>query len=187
MGKAFAGELAALEDTLTWALACDVAPLRKFVADVAELPLVAIGSGGSSTACHLAALLHRARHRRPAHFTTPLDVLSVPAGLHRAGVLLASASGKNKDVLAAFDACVADEAPAVAVITLRAGNPLKDAAESFARARVFAADAPAGKDGFLATNSLVATCVVLARAYGFETSRPLASRKTLDDKVFSGR
>lgn len=187
MGKAFASELAALDDTLVWALACDVTTLKKFVADVADHTLIAIGSGGSLTACHLATLLHRTLHRRPAHFTTPLDVISIPAGLHRAGVFLASASGKNKDALAALGACIADEAPAVAVITLRSANPLKDAASSFARARVFAADAPTGKDGFLATNSLLATCALVTRAYGFEVARPTAQRKPVDGSVFEDR
>lgn len=74
---------------------------------------------------------------------TPLDVLSLPAGLHRAGVFLASASGKNKDVLAAFEAAIAEEAPAIAAVTLRADNPLSIAAADFSRARVFAAEAPA--------------------------------------------
>lgn len=187
MGKAFASELAAVDDTLAWALSCDVKVLEQFVADVADRPLVAIGSGGSSTACHLVALLHRTRHRRPALFTTPLDVLSVPAGLHRAGVFLASASGKNKDVLAALEACIADEAPAVAAVTLRAQNPLSEAAASYGRARVFADDAPTGKDGYLATNSLVATCVLVARAYGFEISLPKARRKAVDGSIFEGR
>lgn len=187
MGKAYSGELAALESTIAWALASDVAPLEKFVAEVADYPLVAIGSGGSSTACHLAALLHRTRYQRPAQFTTPLDVLSIPAGLHRAGVLLASASGKNRDILAALDACVANESPAVAAITLRSANPLKDLAASFARARVFAADAPTGKDGFLATNSLVATCVLIARAYSFEVAWPQTHRNSIDGSVFEKR
>lgn len=187
MGKAFASELAALENTLEWALACDVDVLEKFVADVAGLPLVAIGSGGSSTACHLASLLHRARHGRPAQFTTPLDVLSVPAGLHRAGVFLASASGKNKDVLAALDACVTEEAPAVAVLTLRAENALSEAAASYARARVFAADAPAGKDGYLATNSLVATCTLIARAHGFEVPLLNARLDACYGSIFENR
>jgi HAD superfamily hydrolase (TIGR01484 family) len=187
MGKAFASELAALEDTLMWALSCEVKVLEKFVADVADRPLVAIGSGGSSTACHLAALLHRTRHRRPAQFTTPLDVLSLPAGLHRAGVFLASASGKNKDVLAALEACIAEEVPAVAVVTLRAENPLSEAATSYPRACVFAANAPTGKDGYLATNSLVATCALVARAYGFGISLSKAPRKTVDGAIFEDR
>ena len=187
MGKAFASELAALDDTLTWAQSCNVIALEQFVADVADRPLITIGSGGSSTACHLTALLHRARHRQPAHFTTPLDVLSVPAGLHRAGVFLASASGKNKDVLAALEACIAEEAPAVAAVTLREQSPLSRAAAAYGRARVFAADAPTGKDGFLATNSLVATCILVTRAYGFELSLPQPRRKMIDGSVFEDR
>lgn len=187
MGKVFASELAALDNTLAWALSCDVRVLERFVADVADRPLVAIGSGGSSTACHLASLLHRTRHSRPAQFTTPLDVLSVPAGLHHAGVFLASASGKNKDVLAALAACISEEAPAVAAITLRAQNPLSETAALYARARVFAADAPAGKDGYLATNSLVATCMLITRAYGFEVSLARARRKAVDGSIFEDR
>lgn len=188
MGKAFAGELSVLPDTLAWAQEQDVKLLERFVADVAERPLVAIGSGGSSTACHLAALLHRSRHRRPAQFMTPLDVLSLPAGLHRAGVFLASASGKNKDVLSAFDAAIAEEAPAIAAVTLRANNPLSGAAAGFSRARVFAAEAPTGKDGYLATNSLIATCVLTARAYGFEVAPLKARRKDVaDGSIFEGR
>lgn len=188
MGKAFASELAALPDTLGWAQAQDVKLLERFVADVAERPLVAIGSGGSSTACHLTALLHRTRHHRPAQFMTPLDVLSLPAGLHHAAVFLASASGKNKDVLAAFEAAIIEEAPAIAAITLRAENPLSLAAADYGRARVFAAEAPTGKDGYLATNSLIATCVLAARAYGFEIALPKACRKdAVNGAIFEGR
>jgi hypothetical protein len=187
MGKAFSNELAALADTVAWARACDVTMLERFVADVAGLPLVAIGSGGSSTACHLVALLHRARHQQPAFHTTPLDILTVPAGLHRAGAFLASASGKNKDVLAALDACIAEESPAVAAITLRAESPLIEAAKQYGRARVFASDAPSGKDGYLATNSLVATCVLIARAYGFDLEFSKTRSTSSDGAIFRDR
>ncbi|WP_408891631.1 hypothetical protein ACJ2CR_19410 [Myxococcus faecalis] len=187
MGKAFSNELAALDDTLAWAQAQDVKVLEQFVADVAERPLIAVGSGGSSTACHLTSLLHRTRHQRPAFFTTPLDILSVPAGLHRAGAFLASASGKNKDVLAALEACIDEETPAIATLTLRAQSPLSNAAAAYGRARVFAADAPTGKDGFLATNSLVATCVLITRAYGFEISLPKSRREVVTGSFFENR
>jgi len=187
MGRAFSNELAVLGDTIAWALSCDITILEQFVADVAGLPLVAIGSGGSLTACHFAALLHRARHQRPAFHTTPLDILSLPAGLHRAGAFLASASGKNKDVLAAFDACLAEESPALAAVTLRAASPLSRAAKSYGRARVFASDAPTGKDGYLATNSLIATCVLSARAYGFEVKPPRTRSTSKTQSVFGDR
>lgn len=187
MGKAFANELAALPKTLAWAQSQNVTLLERFVTDVAEHPLVAIGSGGSFTACHLTALLHRTRHQRPAQYMTPLDSLLVPAGLHRAGVFLASASGKNKDVLAALQSAIAEEAPAIAAVTLRAINPLSLAATDYSRVRVFAAEAPTGKDGYLATNSLIATCVLAARAYGFEVGVSTASGASVDKSVFKGR
>lgn len=189
MGKAFSNELAALPATLAWAQAQGVELLERFVADVAGRSLVAIGSGGSATACHLTALLHRTRHRRPAQYMTPLDVLSLPAGLHCAGVFLASASGKNKDILAAFEAAIVEEAPAIAAVTLRAANPLSVAAAEYSRARVYAAEAPTGKDGYLATNSLIATCVLAARAYGFEIVAPPTARRkdVVDGRVFEGR
>lgn len=187
LGKVYTNELVALEDTLTWALSRDVSTLEQFASDVADRPLIAIGSGGSSTACHLTALLHRTRHRQPAQFTTPLDVLSLPAGLHRAAVFIASASGTNKDVLAALGACIAEEAPAVAAVTLRAKNPLSEAAASYPRARVFAADVPTGKDGYLATNSLVATCALATRAYGFDVALPKVPRKAVDGAAFADR
>lgn len=187
VGRAFATELGALDETFTWALSQDIEALERFVEDVADRPLLAIGSGGSSTACHLTALLHRMRHGQPASFTTPLDVLTVPAGLHRAGIFLASASGRNKDVLAALRASVAEEAPALGAITLRKKNLLSEYAAAYPRAHVFAADAPAGKDGFLATNTLVATCVLIARAYGFETRRPQTPRVLHDASQFEPR
>lgn len=187
MGKAFARELDTLESTFEWALSCDVRVLKNFVAEVAGLPLVAIGSGGSTTACHLTALLHRSLYHRPAFFTTPLDVLSIPAGLHRSGVFIASASGNNKDVLSALQASVAEETPAIAVVTMRAESLLSNAARLYSRAHVFAADAPTGKDGYLATNTLFATCILIARAYGFGVSFSKAQRKEVDGAIFEGR
>lgn len=169
MGKAFDRELKGLRETLTWARAtADATPLSRFVADARGLPLVAVGSGGSVTSCHLAALLHRARYQCPAFHTTPLDILVTPPGLHRSALLLASASGRNKDALGALSACIADEAPVVGTITLRARAPLTKAARLYSRAHVFEAELPCGKDGYLATNSLIATCALLTRAYGFE-------------------
>jgi hydroxymethylpyrimidine pyrophosphatase-like HAD family hydrolase len=187
VGKAFMSELAAISDVLEWAHRQDVKLLESFVADAAGHPLVAIGSGGSLTACHFAALLHRKRHNRPAQYVTPLDVLTLPAGLHHAAVFLASASGRNKDVLAAYETAISEEAPAIAAVTLRADSPLSDKTKS-SRARMFAADIPTGKDGYLATNSLIATCFLIARAYGFDLAcETTCYKKSMDAVIFEGR
>ncbi|MFO0645871.1 MAG: hypothetical protein U0326_06510 [Polyangiales bacterium] len=176
MGRPFAKELQAVPATVAWAADADVGPLQRFVEDTFGLPLLAIGSGGSSTAAHFAALLHRERHRMPARHATPLDVLLSEPGLGQSAVMLASASGRNGDVLAAFEACRAAEVPAVATVTTRPESPLAESARAYARSYVLDAQAPAGKDGYLATNSLVATVALLLRAYGFDlpaSSAPL--------------
>ena len=168
VGRPFAKELQAVPETVAWAAGADVRPLRRFVEDTFAQPLLAIGSGGSSTAAHFAALLHRERHRMPARHATPLDVLVSEPGLSQSAVLLVSASGRNGDVLAAFDACRAAEVPAVATVTTRPESPLAERARSYTRSYVLDAEAPAGKDGYLATNSLAATMALLLRAYGID-------------------
>jgi hypothetical protein len=166
MGKVYAKELAALGDTYKWALTIPVDPLEEFVADAHSRPLLAVGSGGSVTAAHLATLLHRFHAGAFARHATPLDVLLSEPNLSEAAVLLLSASGKNRDVLAALERCIQHEARAVATLCMHRGSPLATTARRFERAYVFEEDAPSGKDGFLATNSLLATCVLIARAYG---------------------
>lgn len=156
-----------MPQTVAWAATADITRLKRFVADSFRWPLLAIGSGGSSTAAHFAALLHRERHHMPARHATPLEVLLNEPGLSQSAVLLASASGRNGDVLAAFEACRTAEVPAIATITTRPESPLAERARSYARSYVLDVDVPAGKDGYLATNSLVATLALLLRAYEF--------------------
>jgi len=166
VGKTYAKELAALGDTYQWAHSGTIEPIKDFVADAHGRPLVAVGSGGSATAAHLAALLHRFQAGSFARYTTPLELLLSEPNLRDAAVLLLSASGKNRDVLAALECCIQRDARTVATLCTRRGSPLATRARRFERGYVFEEDAPSGKDGFLATNSLLATCIFIARAYG---------------------
>ncbi|HEX9640938.1 MAG TPA: hypothetical protein VGB13_06470 [Candidatus Krumholzibacteria bacterium] len=181
MGKAFRKELAALDDTYRWASTTEIGPLTEFVHEAHARPLVAIGSGGSATAAHLAALLHRFHAGAFARAATPLDVLLSEPNLGESAALLLSASGRNRDVLVALDRCVRSDARAVATLCTQRGSPLATAARRFERAYVFEQDAPCGKDGFLATNSLLAACIFLARAYGAGLpDRPALTAASLD-------
>jgi hypothetical protein len=58
------------------------------------------------------------------------------------------------------------------VVCARTDSPLTRLAAAHNWVRLFAFDLPAGKDGFLATNSLLASAVLLGRAY--EASLPAA-------------
>jgi hypothetical protein len=187
MGKAYAKELAALGDTYEWACAVAIDPIKEFVADAHGRPLIAVGSGGSATAAHLAALLHRFHARAFARHTTPLELLLSEPNLYDATVLLLSASGKNRDVLAALERCIQHEVRAVATVCTQRGGPLAMKARRIERGYVFEEDAPSGKDGFLATNSLLATCVCIARAYGAEFPERLSAAGPMHVPEVSGR
>ena len=79
-----------------------------------------------------------------------------------------SASGRNKDVLAAARAAVKAEVRSLGSVSTRSKNPLAREVSAYARGFAFARQIPSGKDGFLATNSLLATLVLLARGYRVE-------------------
>lgn len=174
MGRQYSGELEALPATYTWALEADIEPLRRFAASVSRSSLLAIGSGGSSTAAHFAAVLHRLQAGAFARHGTPLDALLTDRDLGGAAVMLLSASGRNRDAIAALEHCARIDARAVAVVCTQQGSKLALAAKKLGQGYVLECPVPSGRDGFLATNSLLATCVFLARAYEVELPPTLA-------------
>ncbi len=168
MGRPYARELAALSDTLEWATRVSIESVEKFVVAAHHAPLLAVGSGGSMTAAHLAALLHRHYGNGISRHATPLEVLLDETHLHRSAVLILSASGRNHDVLAAARAASEAEVQVLGSISTRSKSPLADQVSNYNNGFAFAGQNPSGKDGFLATNSLLATLAILARAYGVQ-------------------
>lgn len=186
MGKAFATELAHVDRTLEWAADQDVQSLVRFLQVAGRYPLVAVGSGGSLSAAYLAALLHRDAYRQVSVPTTPLEVLLGQSGIAAACPLILSASGRNRDVVECAKSCIAAEVPALAALSTVTGGRLCRELKAFPRSYVLETDVPGGRDGFLATNSLVATMALLLRAYGHQplTHLPNAS---IDSTVLAGR
>lgn len=168
MGKAYASELAVLGTSYAWATSVEIAGLKQFVAAASHQPLIAVGSGGSLTAAHLASLLHRHLNSGFARHATPLDLILSEPNLGSASLLLFSASGRNRDIQAALETGIRSEARAIGVLSTKSASPVALRAENSPRGFAFAQDIPAGKDGFLATNSLLASCVVACRAFGAE-------------------
>ena len=166
MGKRYASEIKALSDTLAWASSLPVEVMQRFVDESCGASLIAVGSGGSSAAAHFAALLHRRVARGMSRHATPLELLLDEAALYASSVLFLSASGRNTDILAAARAAVAAEVPCLGAICTRKGSPLASDVRAYSRGYVSDDPIPSGKDGYLATNSLLATMVIIARAYG---------------------
>jgi fructoselysine-6-P-deglycase FrlB-like protein len=165
VGKPYNHELGCLSATYAWALSAPLGDLPRVLRGAVGLPLVAVGSGGSYTSAQFAAALHRRYCSVAATAMTPLEAVATPQSLRQAAVLLLTAGGRNADVLGAFERLAEREPRRLLVLCTRAGSPLARIARRHSAVDFAEFEPPSGKDGFLATNSLLATVVLLTRAY----------------------
>jgi fructoselysine-6-P-deglycase FrlB-like protein len=167
LGRPFQTEITRIPSTLEWALEQPLDPsLEAMVSTLAGFPLLVIGSGGSLSGAHFVARVHEATTGRPAKAVSPLEFLysSVNPATH--GVLLLTAGGNNKDIVGSFEAAVQREFGAIGVVCARVDSKIIQAAKTYPWVRFLEYNNPAGKDGFLAVNSLLSTCILVGRAYG---------------------
>jgi hypothetical protein len=80
------------------------------------------------------------------------------------GVMLISAGGRNPDALAALAEAIRAEPPWTAVMCGTRATPLGKLARSSEFGSLYEYSIPSGKDGFLATNSLLAAFTLLIRS-----------------------
>jgi hypothetical protein len=192
VGKPFSQELLDLDATLAWTSAMDVSALADFIDRAAGRPLVCVGVGGSFTAARMAAQLHEMRGGVAAAKTT-LEFSTSGARLRNANVILFTGGGRNGDVLRAFDHATQSEPNALLVVCARKDSPIAQRAAQAGGAQVFEFAFPARGDGFLATNSLLATCALLVRACGqeigeFSSRSPQnGNERTIEKWVSEGR
>lgn len=180
MGKPFKDELTNIPSTIQWVEQQDVNSLSNFLfSENKETPLICIGSGGSLSACHYAAMLSRQRNGVLAEAMTPLQLMYAGKEIIRGSKLLfLSASGKNKDILNAIKYGVKYNEVGMMSLTLRKGNPTEELLQQYPKVQRWCEDIPTEKDGFLATNSLVATFTLLCKAavgskFKVQSSKPL--------------
>lgn len=180
MGKPFNSELQQIPATIQWARQQEVSSLSKFLfGENKQTPLVCIGSGGSLSACHYAAMLSRQRNGVVAVALTPLQLMYSGREIIRGSKLLfLSASGKNKDILNAIKYGVKYNEAGMMSLTLRKGNPTEELLQQHPKVQRWCEDIPTDKDGFLATNSLVATFTLLCKAavgskFKVQSSKPV--------------
>lgn len=166
MGKPFKGELKKLSETIRWAEQQDVTRLAQFLfAENKQIPLVCIGSGGSLSACHYAVQLYQQCNGVLAQAMTPLQLIYAGHNIIRSSKLLfLSASGKNKDILNVIKYGVKYNETGMMSLTLRKNNPTEELLRQYPKVQRWCEDIPSEKDGFLATNSLLATFTLLCKA-----------------------
>lgn len=167
MARPYAAEMEELADTFAWAATANVEPLRKAAQAAGFSSLLAIGSGGSLTAAHALAGLHQRSTTRIAAVATPMEALAEPLDASVAPWLL-SAGGGNVDILAAAKRLIAREPRQVAVLCGRDDSPLAELCRRHPYVDLLIYAPPVGRDGFLATNSLLGFTALLTRAYAAE-------------------
>lgn len=165
MGRPYSEEIDHLPDCMAWAWRQDIKLLRRAIHQFECRNLLPVGSGGSFTAAAFAAQLHLECFGMLSLASTPLDTFSLPLRASMpVGGLLISAEGKNRDICGASAQLLARRIPGIA-LTLTPDNPLGRYCAETGAATHIAFEMPWRKDGYLATNSLLATLVLIARAY----------------------
>ena len=184
MGKQFDKELEQLEDTYRWAIGVDVSEVSWLIRNSCGLPLLSVGSGGSLSAAEFQALLHRTLFSSIGQAVTPLELISMLPRNREVAVWFMSASGKNQDIYWAFKHTVLHEMKFVSALVCRKESRLHTLLSTkYEYTKCFQFSIPSEKDGFLATNSLLASLVILYRAYGNainEVNKTIGLSKTLN-------
>lgn len=166
MGKSFKEEIEFFPNSIKWAVDQNIELLRHVIQGNSARQLAVIGSGGSFTAAAFLAHLHESFYGNISRPLTPLEYLSqqTTALLSNKAIAFISAEGKNNDILAAAGAALGSLNPSFA-LTLTPCNPLGKICDDTGLATVISYDMPWIKDGYLATNSLIAMMILMVRAY----------------------
>jgi hydroxymethylpyrimidine pyrophosphatase-like HAD family hydrolase len=164
MGRPFESELKQLPGTIEWASSLDVKNISGLISKYHD-PVYIVGSGGSFSTCVYAADLLTSRGVF-AKAVTPLELFYANATFRKSNLIFISASGNNTDILFAFKKAIESEPLSILSICMRKKSKLATLAAEYSGCNTFGFDPPAGKDGFLATNSLAAYFVILYRAIG---------------------
>lgn len=165
MGKPYAAEIAYIPEAYKWAFDQDIEKLKSTIGRISSHGLISVGSGGSYTAAFFQSFLHESITSKLSSACTPYQLLTKQNVIRNVAVSVLSAEGKNKDVLGSFEYLLGAEPQDLMAFTLIADSPLNMLAHESNYASSLAYDMPWVKDGYLATNSLITTCVLLYRAY----------------------
>lgn len=183
MGKPFAKELEKINETRNWGFTQDSGEIRKELLSMEHSePLYVVGSGGSLSACYFAAMLYQ-QHGHMAKAVPPLELFYSRATLRTSKVLFISASGRNNDILFGYKSAISFEPRSLFSLTMKIDSPLGRLSRENNLGKHFEFNLPAGKDGFLATNSLMGFFSILYSALS-KTKNVIPSVLQSDTKFF---
>ena len=156
-------ELERLPEVYAAALGADLTKLTWSVESWLERPMVMVGSGGSYSTATFAAWLHELMAKRLSRAASPIEV--VDSNLVDHGLVCFSASGRNRDISAAFKTAATSEVSPLSALVMADDTPLHALQRKYDYSDVVSVTNPLFKDGFLAVASMIASSVLLLRAY----------------------
>lgn len=175
---AFDENIQHFQEVINWAQCVDLQRLKEFLSEEDQLPRIFVASGGSYSAAAYAEML-TVNAGRMAHAMTPLVYKTGCFCDLPAKTIILSASGASKDCLRTFEkACMKQT---VGAITLTSVGRLQKNFPARKIDSLYAFDIPTGRDGFLATNSILAFYLLLYRAFGCEKTENLTTNLTEDE------
>jgi fructoselysine-6-P-deglycase FrlB-like protein len=180
MPNRYESELAELASTYSAAVSYEISTLASAIAAASESSIIAVGSGGSYTVASLLCSLHETYTGRVSRASTPLELISNPTLAASSPVFLISSEGKNPDIIEALRRARMHSARTIHVLTNRSASPLVSCAEEIGNVTVHNFELE-NKDGYLATNSLLLDCVLVARAYSELDGKPEELPASLHD------
>ncbi len=161
----YAAQLALLADTYAQVRQTDLTPLETALAGVRRGQATFVGSGGALGVARLAAELHETRTRSLARAATPLELIGMPP-LAEHAVVLFSAGARHPDAAAAATAALRAGAHPVVLVTHRRASELPTVF-SERELQVVSLPGLSGREGFLATNSVLAMAAATVAASGY--------------------
>jgi hydroxymethylpyrimidine pyrophosphatase-like HAD family hydrolase/fructoselysine-6-P-deglycase FrlB-like protein len=179
LGKPYWSELKLLPETFAWAKTADISEFAGAIKSASRFPLLSIGSGGSFSAAALAAWFHEQLLGHLALAATPLQAAKLST-LRNCAALIFSAGGKNPDVLGVFKALLKREPQAFGVLCLARRSKLGELCGRYDYVSCTELEMPNGKDGFVATNSLIAFSAIIFRAYSELAGVAIDEKLTLE-------
>jgi hypothetical protein len=164
MGRAYRDELAELAATQAEVPVEIPVRIAALASQASDAGLVVVASGGAKVVAEWASRLQRMTFGCAAVAMTPLEYAAIPVPV-RATTWLISAGGRHSDILqAARSAATRGDACVVGLIG-QSESQLQALLEVELRSEVVSFELAAGRDGFLATNSIWAIACAFAKAF----------------------
>lgn len=163
MADRYRAELQSAEIAYRAAMQADISELCRIVESWRDGPMMMVGSGGSYSVASFAAQMHELMEGETAKAVTPLEIISGP--VTNAGIACFSASGRNRDIGVAFKTAAQREYAPLSALVLRNESPLHALGRRFQYTDIASFQSDSFKDGFLAVASLIASSVLITRAY----------------------